>query len=735
MVHSASAIATDSAGDCYATGYFTRTANFEGTNLISRGDRDIFVAKYSSSGSLLWLKQAGGVSEDAGGAAAVIASGELLIAGSFNSMATFDSTSVSGPSNEVFIARIAGDAPSITVQPQNQTVIAGTTVTLGVTASGTAPLHYQWRFNGTNIANATDPQLVIANVQPPHSGAYSVVITNAFGAITSAVVTITVKFHLDVDVSGSGSVSRNPPGFQFNPGTVVILSAAPASGHAFIGWSGDANGTNNPLIITMTTNVDLTAHFAPIDFGPATLAINIEGQGNVDKVPNRPSYNLGEQVTLTATAGRWFQFQQWADGSIANPRSITIVTNNIYTAIFWPTTAVETLNYTVGTRTAPVGMPVIFVNGRFFTDPTNSPFRELGQADVYVSTTFPNGTIFYTTDGSQPSFTSTLYTDYFVLRRSALLRVVAYDETFTKFWEDDPLQIDIEPLYTVTAEPWGGPGGVVSVVPAKSFYRSNDAVSVTATAFNGWEFVQWLGDVTGNDPQASIQVSRNICIRAVFATTLGTASAVGGSVLIAPSAPLYPHGTTVRLTAVPAAGNFFGAWNAANGTNNPLYITVTEPTQRVSAVFGVLPTGQAALTVLISGHGQVTASPRANRYTMGQTVTLRATADADQIFLGWSGDASGVQTNLTVLMNQSKVIAANFTARPRLSLEPCGGGWTADGFRLTLTGDFGVRYEIQRSSNAVEWAPSPAVTNTFGVTQILDATQSTGQRFYRAVRR
>ena len=45
--------------------------------------------------------------------------------------------------------------PVITTQPQPQTVIAGNSATFTVTATGTAPLAYQWRFKGTNIASAT----------------------------------------------------------------------------------------------------------------------------------------------------------------------------------------------------------------------------------------------------------------------------------------------------------------------------------------------------------------------------------------------------------------------------------------------------------------------------------------------------------------------------------------------------------------------------------------------------
>jgi hypothetical protein len=48
------------------------------------------------------------------------------------------------------------------------------------------PLAYQWRFNGTDLSGATDATLLLTNVQPAAAGVYSVVVTNAFGAVTSS---------------------------------------------------------------------------------------------------------------------------------------------------------------------------------------------------------------------------------------------------------------------------------------------------------------------------------------------------------------------------------------------------------------------------------------------------------------------------------------------------------------------------------------------------------------------
>ncbi len=84
--------------------------------------------------------------------------------------------------------------PTITVSPQSQSVALSNDVTFTVAATGTAPLAYRWFFNTTTaLTAATSSSLVITNVQATNAGNYSVVITNTYGAVTSAVATLTVS--------------------------------------------------------------------------------------------------------------------------------------------------------------------------------------------------------------------------------------------------------------------------------------------------------------------------------------------------------------------------------------------------------------------------------------------------------------------------------------------------------------------------------------------------------------
>jgi len=80
--------------------------------------------------------------------------------------------------------------PAIIGQPQNQVGIYGGTATFAVIASGSIPLFYQWRFNGTDLPQATNATLTLTNLQATHLGAYSVFVSNRYGTALSREATL-----------------------------------------------------------------------------------------------------------------------------------------------------------------------------------------------------------------------------------------------------------------------------------------------------------------------------------------------------------------------------------------------------------------------------------------------------------------------------------------------------------------------------------------------------------------
>lgn len=82
--------------------------------------------------------------------------------------------------------------PSITTQPRGYSVPVGLPASLSGTATGSAPLRYQWLLNGNPVPNATNFGVTISNLALADFGNYQLVVTNGGGAVTSAVASVTV---------------------------------------------------------------------------------------------------------------------------------------------------------------------------------------------------------------------------------------------------------------------------------------------------------------------------------------------------------------------------------------------------------------------------------------------------------------------------------------------------------------------------------------------------------------
>jgi hypothetical protein len=380
------------------------------------------------------------------------------------------------------------------------------------------------------------------------------------------------------------------------------------------------------------------------------------------------------------------------------------------------------------TNAAPppvVGMPAIFVNGQFIT---NGASTNRGPAQVSMLTSFTNGTITYSLDGSDPRFSATLYEGPFTVRKSSQIRTLAYNSDFTKAAEGNLVNLVLLPVLSATTLG----GGTVTVDPPEGPYFSDSTASVTATPEPGWTFLGWNGDLSGTNPIASVVVSGDRCVEAVFGSRLSTSVPVGsGAIAVEPLAALYPFGAQIKLTAIPQAGNYFGFWgNAASGTTAQLDFLMMDANSAIAAVFYALGAGQATVNVIPRGNGRVVLSPAHAYYPVGQRLTVTSVPETGQEFTGWSGAMTGATNPLALTVNQSLTLTANFTTKPLLSFSRCGNG-EAQGALLGLAGALGDAYEIQVSSNLVQWSNWTTVTNTFGTTRFRDPSQAS-PRFYRA---
>ncbi|MCX6925462.1 MAG: hypothetical protein NT154_19975, partial [Verrucomicrobia bacterium] len=150
------------------------------------------VRKITPSGAVTTIGGSPGVSGTADGigelarfqapwAISVDVAGKLYVADSLNNRISKGTPLLHGP-------------PVIESQPQSRSSTISSIATFIVTATGLAPLSYQWRFNGANITDSVNLlgsqtcEIILPSVRTVDAGNYSVVISNAVGVVTSAVV-------------------------------------------------------------------------------------------------------------------------------------------------------------------------------------------------------------------------------------------------------------------------------------------------------------------------------------------------------------------------------------------------------------------------------------------------------------------------------------------------------------------------------------------------------------------
>jgi hypothetical protein len=207
--------------------------------------------------------------------------------------------------------------PQITVQPPaSLTNAVGSTAQFSVTATGTAPLAYQWRFNGAPLLSATNSTLSLTNVQPAQAGNYTVVVTNVAGAVTSSIAALTVLL-------APPGITTPPAGQSFTPGQSLTLTAA-VSGTAPFAYQWQLNGTNLPgATNTALSLTNLTVASA----GAYRLVVsNAAGTATSDAARlNFVGLNLFPVLTIADAVGSTYRIEATSD--LVNTNSWTMLTN------------------------------------------------------------------------------------------------------------------------------------------------------------------------------------------------------------------------------------------------------------------------------------------------------------------------------------------------------------------------------------------------------------------------
>ena len=244
-------LAVTAAGDVYVTGFLNGTGG-----LYASGGQNAWLARYSSLGAPVWnvqgLGHAGQV--NAGWGVALDSAGCVYLTGGFDdSNLNFTGftpaapLSAPGGLSELFVVKYCplcdSDTPPIVIvdQPKSLIVSAGGSATFSVTAGGSQALSYLWRFNGTNIAGATNATFAIAGAQESDAGIYEVLVSNEIASIASEPALLMIKGSFFIRQSAGRAIQMGWP-----PGEGWILQEAPGAAGP---WS-DSSQQDNPQEIS-----------------------------------------------------------------------------------------------------------------------------------------------------------------------------------------------------------------------------------------------------------------------------------------------------------------------------------------------------------------------------------------------------------------------------------------------------------------------------------------------------
>ncbi len=590
------------------------------------------------------------------------------------------------------------------------------------------------------------------------------------GRSTSAVEETSGATGLQVRVAiagdGQGTVQVGPAGTSCSsgqtacaasiaPGTIVTLTATPAPGSSFGGWTGAGCGMAQTCAIAVHAAQQVTASFARATAAQAAnvaLTVTVTGLGagavtsapagiacvraNGSTPPNvcEGAFAPSTAVTLTATPATGSTFTGWSGAGAAacagvGPCVVTPASAQGVTATFAPA-APTTTALTVATAGGGAGVVTSAPTGvscARATDGTQSGACDASfaiGAEVTLTATPAAGSSFRGWSGAGAA--GCTGTASCTLALSAAREVIA---TFA------PAPVA---LRVVVA---GSGGGTVTTAPVTSggidCARTTGAaaqdgrctldlapgtvVTLVATAAAGSSFAGWSGGGCTGTGACSVTLREAATVTATFAEVRraltvatagqgsGTVSASAGGIACTRTAAAqareqsgactatYAEGQTVTLTATPAAGSTFQGWTGGGCSGTGSCVVAMTAAREVTATFGVVPPTVFSLrtTTEGAGAGTITSAPAGVQcvraagatsgacgaaFVLGTPVTLTATPAPGSTFAGWTGSGCTGTGPCTVVMTAGLAVTATFAAAPPppvlLTVSVTGGGGT-----------------------------------------------------------
>ena len=415
---------------------------------------------------------------------------------------------------------------------------------------------------------------------------------------------VTSTYSLATSVSGSGSITRSPDKLSYSSGESVQLTAVPASGWQFTGWSGSATGTVNPLTVTMNANKSITATFTQLSSGdPVVLfRVNAGGPAITALDAGKPSWTVDTGTSKSTFVNSGSSVATFDGVTLHQSVDASVVPLSLFTTERWDGSAAPEMLWTF-----PVAQPGTYE-------------VRLYLRNGFTGTSTPGSRVFSVKIEGQsiPSLTNIDLAGTYGHKVGVMLKA--------QVQSDQNLQIEF-------------------------------IHGVENPLVNGIEILRVSGN-SGNTPPVITAIPNQINKEgdqpdiAVVATD--TEDNLNYSI----------SGQPAGLSIEPTNGHITGIISAGAAASSPYTVTVTvsdKVNAPVSTTFNWAVTSTYSLATSVSGSGSITRSPDKLSYSSGESVQLTAVPASGWQFTGWSGSATGTVNPLTVTMNANKSITATFT--------------------------------------------------------------------------
>jgi hypothetical protein len=291
-----SGLALDSNGNVYIAGYFHGIANFGGTTLTSAGERDVYVAKVSSSGGFVWANRAGGNSGDYVSHLLLDSSGNAYIAGYFHGTANFGGTTLtSAGGQDAYVAKVSSSGGFVWANRAGGN--SGDYVShLALDISGNSYIAGRFEgtanFGDTTLTSAGYGEVYVAKVSSSGGFVWAIRAGGSSGDYVSG---------LALDSNGNAYIAGIFGGTVDFGGTTLTsagsadIYVAKVNSSGSFAWATRAGGSNSGLVsglaLDSSGNAYIAGHFqGTANFGGTTLTSAGNWNAYVVKVSNSGSF-------------------------------------------------------------------------------------------------------------------------------------------------------------------------------------------------------------------------------------------------------------------------------------------------------------------------------------------------------------------------------------------------------------------------------------------------------------